>query len=344
MTLPEPLQQIDRTWVQWRGQTLAYFAGCDYFRMASHPEVLAAARNALDKYGLNVAASRWTTGNHILYDQLEGSIAEFFDSKSALLISNGYLTNTAVIQGLKNQITHLLIDERSHSSLSEAAKAGASVIQFAHRDPQDLARKISSSSRPLVMTDGVFSQNGTLAPLDAYFKTLPNDGYMLVDDSHGGGVLGAHGRGTPEFFGLKSDRIIQTFTLSKAFGAYGGAVLATPEICQAIADNSPLIVGATPFPLPCAAAALASLRLLKNPAPRSRLKENTARVRSGLDFPIVSMTPSDDRQRNALLRRGIFPSHIRYQHGPPQGYFRFAISSEHTRAQLDALADALNEL
>jgi 7-keto-8-aminopelargonate synthetase-like enzyme len=344
MTLPEPLQQIDRTWVQWRGQTLAYFGGCDYFRMASHPEVLAAARDAIDQYGLNVAASRWTTGNHILYNQLETAIADFFE-KPALLVSNGYLTNTAVIQGLKSRITHLLIDERSHSSLSDAAKACANVIQFKHRDPQDLARKIPANARALIMTDGVFSQNGTLAPLREYKDVMPKDAFLLVDDSHGAAVIGANGRGVPEFFGVKSDRLIQTITLSKAIGAYGGAVLATAEICQAIADNCPLISGATPFPLPCAAAALVSLRLLKNPEPRVRLQENTSRVRANLDFPIVSVTPKNktacDHLRAALLARGIFPSHIRYQHGPPEGYFRFAISSQHSRAQLDALAAGL---
>lgn len=346
MTLPEPLQQIDRTWVHWRGQTLAYFAGCDYFRMASHPEVLAAARDALDQYGLNVAASRWTTGNHLLYNQLENAIAEFFDSKSALLVSNGYLTNTAVIQGLRDQITHILIDDRSHSSLSEAAKACANVIQFAHRNPQDLAQKIPANSRPLIMTDGVFSQNGSLAPLREYHQALPKDAYLLVDDSHGAGVLGAHGRGTPEFFGIKSDRLIQSVTLSKAFGAYGGAIVASPEICQSIADHSPLIIGATPFPLPCAAAALASLRILKDSPHRACLKENCDLLKPNLDFPILAVTPenktSQERLANSLLAHGIFPSHIRYQHGPPQGYFRFAISSEHTSAQLDALANALS--
>lgn len=95
MTPPELLQQIDRTWVVWRGQTLAYFGGCDYFRLATHPKIVAAAHEAIAKYGLNVAASRFTTGNHPLYNQLEEALAEFFASESALIVSNGYLTNLA---------------------------------------------------------------------------------------------------------------------------------------------------------------------------------------------------------------------------------------------------------
>src|ERR1044071_7880059 len=143
MTPPEPLQQIDRTWVVWRGQTLAYFGGCDYFRLASHPRVLAAAQNAISTFGLNVAASRWTTGNHQLYNQLEFTLANFFRAERALLVSNGYLTNLAVIQGLRDQFSHLLIDERAHVSLVDAASAaGLEVIPFAHRDASDLARKL----------------------------------------------------------------------------------------------------------------------------------------------------------------------------------------------------------
>src|SRR5688572_19621435 len=109
MILPEPLQQVDRTWVQWRGQTLAYFAGCDYFRLSSHPQVIAAAHEALDRYGLNVGASRWTTGNHELYDRLEVELAKFFGAEACLVLANGYLTNTAVVEGIAHEISHVLI-------------------------------------------------------------------------------------------------------------------------------------------------------------------------------------------------------------------------------------------
>src|SRR5258708_13325569 len=93
MTEPEPLQQIDRTYVRFRGRKLSYFSGCDYFRLASHPEVIAALEEGVRKYGLNVAASRLTTGNHILYQQLEKRLAAFFDVENALLLSGGYVTN-----------------------------------------------------------------------------------------------------------------------------------------------------------------------------------------------------------------------------------------------------------
>src|SRR6188508_3053428 len=121
MILPEPLQQVDRTWVNWRGQTLAYFAGCDYFRLATHPRVLAAAESTLRIFGLNVSASRRTTGNHAFYEELESALADFFEVEAALLVSNGYLTNLAVVQGLVGKISDVFIDEKAHSSLADAA-------------------------------------------------------------------------------------------------------------------------------------------------------------------------------------------------------------------------------
>src|SRR5437660_1163296 len=120
-TEPEPLQQINRTYVRCRGRKLSYFSGCDYFRLASHPKVLAALRIGAAKYGLNVAASRLTTGNHLLYHRLEQELARFFAAPNALLVSTGYLTNLIVAQALAGKFSHVLIDDDSHPSLSDAA-------------------------------------------------------------------------------------------------------------------------------------------------------------------------------------------------------------------------------
>jgi len=111
--LAEPLQQVDRTCVLLRGRKLSYFAGCDYFRLSSHSDVLRALREGVDRFGLNVSASRKTTGNHALYGKLEAKLAEFFSVEAAVLISNGYMTNLAVAQALAGEFTHALIDERT---------------------------------------------------------------------------------------------------------------------------------------------------------------------------------------------------------------------------------------
>jgi 7-keto-8-aminopelargonate synthetase-like enzyme len=346
MTPPEPLQQIDRTWVLWRGQTLAYFGGCDYFRLATHPEVIAAALEAISKFGLNVAASRWTTGNHPLYNELESHLAEFFGSECALVVSNGYVTNMAVIQGVRDRISHILIDERAHVSLADAAGAAhVEVIPFGHKNPADLAHKLPKYAKALLMTDGVFAHDGSIAPLREYAEILKNDAWMLVDDSHGAGVLGANGRGSPEHLGISRERLIQTTTLSKGFGCFGGAIIASKDVCDAISLNSAVVMGATPFPLSHAAAAIAATRLLRGPELRCALQANLHRLRLASLVPIHAIFPAKEKEQRQLLRsllaHGIFPTHIRYHNGPPEGYFRFAISSEHSAAQLDALANAL---
>jgi len=167
--MSDELQQIDRTYVRNRGKKLIYFAGCDYFRLASHPKVLRAVKEGLDKYGLNVAASRRTTGNHVLYGKLEAALAKFFGTKQAILTSNGYLTNLAVAQGLAGEVQHVFIDERAHACLQDAAQLlGCPVTVFWHRSPGSLLTKWRDAVRPkrcLVMTDGMFAHDGSLAPL-----------------------------------------------------------------------------------------------------------------------------------------------------------------------------------
>jgi 8-amino-7-oxononanoate synthase len=377
--LTEPLQQIERTFVRHRGRKLSYFGGCDYFRLSTHPEVLRALHEGAEKFGLNVAASRVTTGNHALFGKLEGELARFFRAERGALFSNGYATNLAFAQAFAEQFTHAFLDERSHASLLDAAGfLHGHIATFRHRDPQDLRqrlRRCGPAARPLVMTDGLFSHDGSLAHLEEYVSILPRQGMLLVDDAHGAGTIGETGKGTAEVRRVRDERIVQTISLSKAFGVYGGAVLATAKVIDAIQERSRLFKGNTPLPLPLANAALTSVRLLKTDRSlRERLDANTARVNAALRngartaksartgsskqhadsavrapihdaSPIVSFVPRDTRQASRvarrLLRAGIFPSLIRYADGPRTGYFRFAISSEHTLAQLDTLAEVL---
>ncbi|HOX58447.1 MAG TPA: pyridoxal phosphate-dependent aminotransferase family protein [Candidatus Paceibacterota bacterium] len=360
MTEPEPLQQVDRTCIRYRRRKLAYFSGCDYFRLASHPRVAAALRQGLKKYGLNVAASRMTTGNHILYGELERELAAFFAAESALVVPSGYATNLVVAQTLAGSFSHALIDSTAHTSLSDAARLlDCPVLQFKSRDAEALAgtaRRCGPGARLIVLTDGMFSGDGSAAPLAEYLKVLPKDALLLVDDAHGAGVLGRTGKGALEHAGVSRRRIIQTVTLSKAFGAYGGAILCTAAFRRNILDRSHMFIGSTPLPLPLAAAALAGVRILKaDPGPRRRLADNAAYVKTALrnaglplaeaPGPIIRLLPrrrSDAiRLRRALLAAGIFPPFIKYPGGPPGGCFRFVISSEHSRPQLDALLKVL---
>ena len=361
MTEPKFPQQVDRTWIRWRGRRLSYFGGCDYFRLASHPEVLAAVVEGVRRLGLNVAASRKTTGNHPLYEKLEKQLARFFDAEAALLTSNGYITSLTVAQALAGQFSHALIDERAHGALKDAVRfLDCPILKFKHRDVDGFAqtvRRCGGGARIIVLTDGMFSHDGSIAPLAAYFRFLPRDGLLLVDDAHGAGTLGKTGKGTLELERVGRARVVQCITLSKGFGVYGGAVLCTKELRERITAGSSLFIGSTPLPLPLAYAAAVAVRVLKSEEDlRHRLDKNVRRVKDALrragvvlpdaPGPIVSVHFTNSRKngqlKRALLAAGILPPFIQYPGGPESGYFRFVISSEHSQRQLDDLVRVLS--
>jgi 7-keto-8-aminopelargonate synthetase-like enzyme len=313
----------------------------------------------LEQYGLNVAASRLTTGNHKIYTEVEKALAAFFGAPSVTLVSVGYTTNIIVAQALAGNFSHALIDEKSHPSFADAARfLGCPVLEFDHRDPQSLgqaAARCGPGARLLIMTDGLFAQSGLIAPLDQYLKVVPRDSLFIVDDAHGAGVLGKTGRGTLQHLGLGRSRIIQTITLSKAFGSYGGAILGPPTLRRKILQRSPFFLASTPLPLPLANAARRSVALLQaDNSFRKRLFRNCAYVKRALTDagyqlpdgpgPMISLQPSNgasQRLKRQLLNAGIYPPFIKYPGGPDGGYFRFVVSSEHTRKQLDQLISVL---
>jgi 7-keto-8-aminopelargonate synthetase-like enzyme len=359
MTKLEPLQQLARNHVRFRGRQLLYFSGCDYFRLASHPAVLQAAVDGLKKFGLNVAASRLTTGHHEIYEKLESQLAKFFAAEDALLVASGYLTSAIVAQALAGNFSHALADERAHPALLDAAgQLDCPVLKFKHRDAEDFSRTVKrcgKDARPVVLTDGMFSHDGSVAPLKKYLKLLPREGLLLVDDAHGAGVLGKNGRGTPEFENISRRRLVQCVTLSKAFGVYGGAILGPRKLRAKIFARSRAFIGSTPPPLPLANAVLQSVKILgADKSFRERLNRNADFVKaalrkSGVNFPetpgpIVRLQIETKSEIAALKRQllaaGIYPPFLKY-HGAADGYFRFVISSEHSRVQLNKLLAVL---
>ena len=359
MTEPEPLKFVGANTVRFRNRTLLYFSGCDYFRLARDPRLAAAAKKSLADSGLNVAASRITTGNHEIYFRLENELAKFFAAESALVLPDGYLAPLAVTSALAGEFSHALMDELAHGALLDAAKMlGCPVKKFRHRDAADLKKVLSKcgrNARPLILTDGMFSHDGSVAPLRDYLKFLPRGGMILVDDAHGAGVLGKKGQGTLEFENVSRERVIQCATLSKAFGAYGGVVLASRVLREKIIARSRAFAGTTPLPPPLAGAALAALKILRaEPQRRKRLFANARFVRTQLRAagwniwetpgPIVRLPllpEKAERELNQrLLAAGIYPPYLRYGNAA-HGAFRFVISSEHTMAHLKKLCAVL---
>jgi len=361
--LPAPLRVLDRTWVVAGGQKLSYFCGCDYLGLSGHPEVLRALSTATMEYGASIGASRITTGNHPLHLELEAALAQFFAVPAATLLPNGYTAVLAAAQALAGQFNVVFIDEKIHPAGRDgAACAGARVQMFRHRDPADLARHLRRAgkrARPLVMADGMFAFDGSLAPLAQYLAILPAHGRLLVDDAQAAGVLGAQGRGTPEHAGIsprQQARLIHVISLSKGFGTTGGAVLGSKALRQAVISRSRIFSGSTPLSAPLAAAALTAVRLAGDGSLRQRLWANVARVRAALansrqaaaapsPSPVVALLPRNATDaaalRDLLQMTGIYPGFIHYPGGPRSGYFRLALSSEHSAQQISALAAVL---
>jgi 7-keto-8-aminopelargonate synthetase-like enzyme len=351
--------QIDPTHVRQDGRRLVYFGGCDYFRLSWDPRVRRALQEGVGKFGLNVAASRTTSGNHPLYGRLERELADFFGVESATLAPNGWAPSLMAAQALAGRFSHVLIDEKAHPSLAAAAlHLVCPIVKFRHHDAADLARALARlrPCQPLVMTDGMVPRDGSVAPVRDYLKILPRGGLILLDDAHAAGVLGETGRGTAQLAGASSRHILQTITLSKAFGVFGGAVLGARKFTDAIMAGSGVFIGSTPLPPPLAAAALESLRILRTNGPlRERLHRNARYVREELGKrgmavadtpgPVIAVFPKNPQDARRLSRRllaaQICPPFSRYPGGPPGGCFRFAISSAHSPRQLRELVAAL---
>ena len=353
---------VNRTGVLFEGRELAFFGGNDYHKFSSHPDVLRAFTDAIGRYGLNPAGSRVTTGNHPLYLQLEAKIAAFLGMEAAALLPAGYMSNAALLQTISDEFTVLLVDEKAHVSLREAAAQSAKRrIVFRHFDPDDLvarcAKFLRSGDRPLLLTNGVAPNTGDLAPLAAYLNILsPWDGRLHVDDCHGTGLLGATGKGSWEAENIPRESIYLAGTLSKALGGFGGFVAGTDTLIQSLHTRSAGFIGSTPIPLPVAAAALRALEILmETPDMVSRLAGRTRAFKAFLRSqgfraaegasPICSLTFQDPARNKMLYHRllanGVYPSFINYPGCPCGGHFCFTLSGLHTEEQLHRLRDAI---
>ncbi len=360
MNEAKPLTFVGDNAVRYRGRTLLHFSGCDYFRLARSPKLAAAAGAALKQNGLNVAASRRTTGNHPIYARLEGELAAFFGAPAALLLPDGYYAPLAAAQALAGECTHAFLDELAHGALTDAARfLDVRIKRFRHRDAnhlKSLLQRAGPLARPLILTDGMFAHDGSVAPLRDYLKLLPANGWLLVDDAHGAGLLGANGRGTLEAAGVGRRQIIQCATLSKAFGAYGGVVLGSRRLRENLLSHSRIFNGTTPLPPPLAGAGLAAVRILRQgKTRRRRLFTKVDQVRKHLreagweitdtPGPIIRLPPQTEagvkRLKAKLLAAGIYPPFLKYSGASPGGAFRFVISSEHRQDQLDRLIAVL---
>jgi 8-amino-7-oxononanoate synthase len=358
------LSCLNRTHVTFQGRQYLFFGGNDYHRLASHPEVIAACRREAEAGGLSCTGSRITTGNHPLLETLEKKLADFLGTEEAALCSEGYLSNTVVLEVLADEPWRLFLDSAAHVSLGAPARGlyPERVHEFRHAEPDDLARhvrdRLRPGERPLVLTDGVGASDGSLGPLAGYWEAVKEqDGLLLVDDAHGIATVGPGGRGSAAAAGLPAEACILTATLSKALGAFGGLAAGPAWLAARVPVRSNAYKGTTPIPPPLAAAGICSLEILrKNPSMIRGLQERTARVRArlkdmGFDTgaspaPIVSISrrsaEGNERLRDGLLERGFYvPLITGYPGSPPGGHLRLTLSSLHAEEDVERLLDAI---
>ncbi len=348
------------------GRERDYFSGTGYLGLQSDPRVLTAAQAALARYGLSTATSRGGYGEHPLYGELEQAICAYFGTERALYLPTGYLGMMLLLQGLRGQVERLFVDEAAHFSLWDAARgSGLPMVPFHHLDAEDLRRQIAlhlrPGERPLVLSDGVFPISGEIAPLPDYLHIIAEyEGLVALDDAHGVGVLGAHGRGTPDYWGVNNARCLTTATLSKALGGYGGFLADRQERIQHWLAHSAVYVATSPPSLPIAAASAEALRIaLAEPQRRERLWQNVALARAGLralgwdlpetPVPILCLRAQPGVDLSALQRRlfeaDICVAHVtRYSSTPPGGALRIAIFATHTEDQIYRLVETIGRL
>jgi len=261
-----PTRRIDGLWVERDGRRLLSFSCNDYLNLSHHPQVKAAAAAALETYGLGAGASRLITGDHPLLAALEARLAALKGTEACCLFGSGYLANTGLIPTLAGPGDLVLLDELAHACLWAGAKlSGAQVAAFRHNDVGHLntllAERRAGAGRALVATDGVFSMDGDLDPLQALSDAcLAHDAWLISDDAHGVGVL-AEGRGSGAVF-PGAFIPLQMGTLSKALGSYGGYVCASQPVIDLLKTRARTLVYST-APSPAAiAGALAALDII----------------------------------------------------------------------------------
>lgn len=336
------------------------FSSSNYLGLAEHPDIADAAKQAIDEYGVGSGGSRLTTGSGKLHLEAEAAVARFTGYPDAVLFASGYQANISTLQALASPELTIVSDARNHASIIDGcrlAKAnGATVVVTPHRDVEAVDKALSSRTTEyaLVVTDGLFSMDGVLAPLPDLYKVTDNHGaWLMVDDAHAFGTIGTTGRGLPEHFGIQPD--IQLITASKALGAEGALVATSEPVAQLLRQQARSFVFSTsPTPANCAAITAGVSLLETNPKLVGGLQDNISywHQRRGTvkqEGPIIPVHVGDEsaavQVSAALLEQGFIVPAIRWPtvaHGA--AILRVTLMATHTKTQIDALCTELESL
>ena len=356
--------------MQVEGRELIAFCSNDYLGLAADPLLIEALREGTSMYGAGSGASHLISGHSRVHEKLENALADFFSphimSGRALYLSSGYMANLAVITALADAHSEVFSEALNHASLIDAARLSrAKITIYPHRDLTGLGRMLAASTaeRKLIVTDGVFSMDGDIAPLKEILQLCElHDAWLIVDDAHGFGVLGKQGRGLVEHFSLRSERLILIGTLSKAAGVAGAFVTAHETIIEWLIQRARPYIYSTASPPALAHALLTSLKIIageEGTRRRAVLNERIAQWKSAVNLnhwqmldsetPIQPVLIGDNARTMAaahqLREQGFWVGSVR----PPTvplgtARLRVTLSAAHTLDQVAQLASRVNAL
>lgn len=352
------------------GRDMLAFCSNDYLGLASHPKLAAALREGAERYGAGSGASHLISGHSHTHHLVEERFAEFLsphlESARALYFCTGYMANLAVISTLAGHDAEIFSESLNHASLIDGARLSRANVQvYPHGDTEALEEllKASTAKTKLVVTDSVFSMDGDLAPLPKLLALCEQHGaWLMIDDAHGFGVLGAHGRGALEHFGLRSPYLIYMGTLGKAAGVGGAFVAAHATVIEWLVQRARPYIYTTAAAPALAHALLASMDIIageEGAARRAHLQKLIAQLRTSLTlqrwklFPSdtaiqpVIIGPNDETMRAAatLYEQGYWVPGIRPPTVPPDtARLRITLSAAHTEQDVAQLASAFNAL
>ncbi len=339
------------------------FCSNDYLGLANHPKLITAMQQAAGDSGVGSGASNLITGHHRYHDELEKKLAKFVDMPAALVFSTGYMANIGVISALMGRNDAVFADKLNHACLNEGAYLSrAEFHRFPHNDVVALERllKTSTAKHKLIAADAVFSMDGDIAPLPEYLALCEQyDAYLYIDDAHGFGVLGEHGKGSLSHFKLQSPRIIMMATLGKAAGVAGAFVAGEQVVIDYLIQKANSYVYSTPAPPALSATLIASVNLIEQGDDlRAHLRRLIATLKQNLHLKKWQLMPSETAVQplvvgsnqaalslsEYLQKLGILVPAIRPPTVPVNtARLRISLSAAHTEKDVLQLAQALNE-
>lgn len=346
------------------GKQVINFSSNDYLGLANHPQVITAFKKAADKYGVGSGSAHLICGHGKSHHALEEELAEFTGRDRVLLFSTGYMANIGVISALLGRGDQVFEDRLNHASLLDGGfLSGAKFKRYRHLDVKDLAKKIQNTEgRKLIVTDGVFSMDGDLAPLPELTTfAKDNHAWLMVDDAHGLGVLGETGGGIVQHYDLSQQEVaVLMGTLGKSFGTFGAFVAGSEALIETLIQKSRSYIFTTALPAAIAEATRTSLKLVvAEDWRRDKLIKLVQRFRSGASQLGLQLMPSTSAIQpllignnvkavdisNALLSRGFLISAIRPPTVPKgESRLRITFSADHKEQQVDQLLDAFESI